>query len=199
MAKRGRPLGFDRDIALSQAMEVFWAKGYEGTQVADLTTAMGINSPSFYAAFGNKLQAFREAVALYVKTVGAKSVKALTEAKTAHEGLRAMLQCNIDVACSNQTGGCLMVLGVVNNLPENLEAWTCLREERAKMLGLIRTRIRRGVTEGDLPANTDVNVLASYFLGITQTISFQARDGASRAALRRLIKPAMAAIPLNPS
>jgi AcrR family transcriptional regulator len=195
MKKRGRPLSFDRSVALTRAMEVFWAKGYEGAQLVDLTKAMGINPPSFYAAFESKQRLFCESVALYVHTVGGRSVNALEQAGTAREGLRAMLLCNIDVACSNKAGGCLMVLGVVNNLPENMDAWTYLREERAKMLARIRSRIRRGVTEGDLPQTTQVNVLASYFLGLTQTISFQARDGASKAMLRKLIEPAMCALP----
>ena len=38
---------------------MFWDKGYEGTSIADLTEAMGINPPSLYAAFGNKEALFR--------------------------------------------------------------------------------------------------------------------------------------------
>jgi len=52
-------------------MEVFWQHGYEGASMTDLTKAMGINSPSLYAAFGCKEALFREAVAHYDATVGA--------------------------------------------------------------------------------------------------------------------------------
>ncbi|TIX24457.1 MAG: helix-turn-helix transcriptional regulator, partial [Mesorhizobium sp.] len=52
MPERGRPRTFDRTAALRRAMEVFWAKGYEGASMSELTAAMGINSPSLYAAFG---------------------------------------------------------------------------------------------------------------------------------------------------
>jgi len=44
---------------------VFWAKGYEGTSIADLTAAMGINPPSLYAAFGNRETLFRKALDRY--------------------------------------------------------------------------------------------------------------------------------------
>ncbi|NHB63301.1 TetR/AcrR family transcriptional regulator [Photorhabdus sp. RW14-46] len=197
MSRRGRPPNFDRDIALKRAMEVFWSKGYEGTQLVDLTAAMDINPPSFYAAFGSKKNAFCKAVDLYIKTIGVQSMQALNEAKTARSGLRAMLESTINIASSHQAGGCLLVLGVVNNLTENKEVWAYLRDARTKTLDMIRVRLERGIADGDLPPNTNVDVLASYFLGLTQTISFQARDGVPRERLRRLIEPAMAAIPGN--
>src|SRR5262245_50969108 len=35
MARRGRPAGFDRSEALQQAMELFWARGYEGATLEE--------------------------------------------------------------------------------------------------------------------------------------------------------------------
>src|SRR5689334_20346799 len=68
---RGRPRSFDREAALGKAMDVFWAKGYEGTSISDLTNAMGINPPSLYAAFGDKEHLFLEAIERYQRARGA--------------------------------------------------------------------------------------------------------------------------------
>src|SRR5437762_10929939 len=61
----GRTRQFDADEALDRALEVFWARGYEGATLPELTRAMGINRPSLYAAFGNKEQLFRKALDRY--------------------------------------------------------------------------------------------------------------------------------------
>src|SRR5687768_10424816 len=65
MVGMGRPRSFDRDVALEQAMRLFWEKGYDETSIGDLTRVMGIAAPSLYAAFGDKRALFEEAVELY--------------------------------------------------------------------------------------------------------------------------------------
>ena len=51
---RGRPRRFDPEEAVVSAQQLFHARGYDGVSVADVTNALGINPPSFYAAFGSK-------------------------------------------------------------------------------------------------------------------------------------------------
>lgn len=196
---RGRPRGFDRDAALHQVMEVFRAKGYGGAQVADLTEAVGIAPPSFYAAFGSKAAAFSEAVDLYVRDVASRPMQALDAAASVRDGLRAMLEGSIDVATSTRQGGCLLILGVVDTIPEHDVARAHLLRWRRRTRRLLAARIARAVAEGDLPKASDPAQLAAFFHGVMQAISFQARDGASRAALRALIAPALAALPPPPA
>src|ERR1700688_3301650 len=61
----GRTRQFDADEVLDRALEVFWARGYEGASLPELTKAMGINRPSLYATYGNKEQLFRKALDRY--------------------------------------------------------------------------------------------------------------------------------------
>lgn len=196
MGTRGRPRGFDRAQALQRIMEIFWSKGYEGTQLNDLTAAVGITPPSFYAAFGSKEAAFREAVDLYAATAGSGTLLALEQGETARASIRAMLAASIDTAlAAPQSGGCLLILGVINCHNETESLGQLLRGIRSSTERRIQARLERGVSEGDLPRTIDTRVLANYYSAVMQGISMQARDGATREALQALVTPSMAALP----
>jgi AcrR family transcriptional regulator len=58
--------------------------------MSELTAAMGIASPSLYAAFGSKEGLYREAIDHYVSTYGGAS--GAMEAPTAREGVERLLR-----------------------------------------------------------------------------------------------------------
>ena len=65
----GRPKEFDREEALQKAMELFWARGYEGTGMRELLQHMGIGRQSLYDTFGDKRSLFIEALKCYNRCV----------------------------------------------------------------------------------------------------------------------------------
>lgn len=65
-----RPRDFDVDTALDAAVELFWARGYGPTSVRQLCDAMGIQTGSFYAAFGSKEACFHRALERYLASQG---------------------------------------------------------------------------------------------------------------------------------
>src|SRR5437763_16219860 len=119
MAKRGRPAGFDRAEALQQAMELFWARGYEGATLGDLQAAMGgISPPSFYNAFGSKEALFAEAVTLYVSTIASPPACALQGGETARDSIEAMLRESVEsFSTPGKPHRCLLVGGATNSSP----------------------------------------------------------------------------------
>ncbi len=194
MAARGRPRGFDRTAALRKAMEVFWRQGYEGTSMVDLTTAMEINSPSLYAAFGCKEALFREAVALYGTAEGAASRRALVEQPTARRAVDAMLRDSARIfADRTSPAGCLVTLGAVCGPDGDAAVRDHLRDRRREIHDLLHARLARGIADGELGPGTDPAAVAAFYNTVLQGLSLQARDGASPQTLIAIVDCAMAA------
>ena len=195
MTPRGRPRSFDRDEALTQALRVFWAKGYESTTLTDLQQAMGgLTAPSLYAAFGSKEALFREVVSLYHQTQGMPIVKALTEGATARASIEGLLRVAATTFCQPDTPrGCLLVLGAMNCMPENQGVQDYLRKLRLLRRKMIRQRIKRGIAEGDVPRGADLTAMAAFYATVVDGLAIQARDAASSKVLQAVVEAAMAA------
>ncbi|KRE17994.1 TetR family transcriptional regulator [Bosea sp. Root381] len=195
---RGRPRGFDRDSALETATRLFWRKGYAATSVSDLTEAMGIGSPSLYAAFGSKEGLYAEALRHYGERYEALVWGNFRAAATAREAVRALLMDSaaaLTGSCgANDPLGCMVTLSAVGS-EGHAELGERVRMARHDGLMRIEERLSRAVAEGELPPGSDVAGLARLFVAVQAGMSILARDGASRAELEAAALHAMQAWP----
>ncbi|MFI5910536.1 TetR/AcrR family transcriptional regulator [Dactylosporangium sp. NPDC051541] len=195
MGARGRPRTFDPDIALRQALDLFWERGYEGTSLQDLAKAMGVAAGSIYACFGTKEELFRQVMALYGATAGEPPRRALREEPTARGAIHAMLRATADQVTGADTPHyCMLILAAPVGAVENHEVREFLAERRRGQRAAIRDRLARGAQDGDLTAPAaKLDAVARYYTTVVQGLSIQARDGATRAELETVITCAMAA------
>jgi AcrR family transcriptional regulator len=194
--KTGRPLSFDRDVALERAMLVFWRYGYEAASLQELTSAMGITPPSLYAAFGDKEQLFLEAVARYSDR-NCSAVKCLfAEAPTARDAIERWLQsCAIESTCPSHPPGCMVVTAATNCSASAGHVQDVMVQRRGDLEELIRQRIEQGIAEGDLPPTTDAPTLAGFYVTVMHGMTTQARDTHDCEKLLAIVAAAMRAWP----
>ena len=196
MAAIGRPRGFDRDAALEAAMLLFWRKGFAATSMSDLCDAMGISSPSLYAAFGSKEALYLEAVEYYARTIGPPVWDKLAEGATARAGIENLLIAWTESLPKSRAtpAGCMALLAAVG------DEWPAtivrvVKKVRLEMLGTLRSRLETAVAKGELPASTDIDGLSRFYLSVFQGMAVQAKDGATPAEVRAVAAAAMAAWP----
>jgi AcrR family transcriptional regulator len=183
------------DKALDQATQVFWREGYQGASLSDLTSAMGINRPSLYAAFGNKETLFHRVIDRYAEGRAAYLREALKQ-PTARAVTEQLLRGAADLLTDpHNPTGCLMVQGALV-CGEDAD---CVRRElvsrRMAVEADLRRRFQRAKKEGDLSSDIDPADLSRYVMTISQGMAVQAAGGASRADLQRVVATAMRSWP----
>ena len=188
--QRGRPPAYNHDEALEKALQVFWAHGYEGASMAELTEAMGMNKPSIYAAFGNKEELFRQVLKKYTSGPVAYIQEAMAQ-PTAKQAVEMLLTKSAELLSGCKGKGCLVVQG----------ALTCgqgaelIRQEligyRQNFEDTLKKRLDLAQEQGDLPKHANVAALAKYIATVHQGMSVQASSGASKEQLLGVVRLVM--------
>jgi AcrR family transcriptional regulator len=196
---RGRPRLFDRTAAIQQAMDLFWDRGYEGTTFDDLIGAMKLSPSSFYHEFGSKERLYREAVDYYLSV----SSSYVSRVLSSHRDTRAAFEAFIEETAAFFTNGaspagCMISLAGTHLPPHLRSVADFTKSLRKGFEQELARRLRKGVSDGDLPPGTNVKELAAYFDTVIRGMAVHARDGASRKQLLAICRVAMRAWPSRP-
>ena len=188
----GRNRAFEKEDALLQAMEVFWRKGYSGTSVSDLTTAMGINKPSLYAAFGNKEALFVSAISRYAKEHGIPHFeKLLMPDQSLNQRLTAYLNSIAGMLTDEKLpGGCFVASSTCE------AGSSCLPQQAVDSILQINQASIQGFTDffenekskGSLSPDKSPEWLADYLLTLQFGLAVMARNGAKMDRLKQVIQ-----------
>ncbi|WP_144112954.1 TetR/AcrR family transcriptional regulator [Paraburkholderia sp. BCC1886] len=195
MGQMGRPRTFDRDAAITQAMHLFWERGYESTSLSQLKASIGegISAPSFYAAFGSKEALFQETVSLYLATHGQVTECLWNTELKPRDAIETALRRSAKMQCERgHPKGCMVALGAMSACsPENSAVLKPLFDSRARTRAGIKACVERGIAAGDLQAQTDVRALTAVFDSFLLGVSTLVRDGIRMPVLEAAITRVM--------
>lgn len=119
----GRPRRFDPEQAVATAQGLFHARGYDAVSVAELTDALGIKPPSFYAAFGAKTGLYERVLDRYAQTGAVPLPELLRDDRPVAECLgRVLEEAARRYSADPDARGCLVLEGARSNDPEAREA-----------------------------------------------------------------------------
>jgi AcrR family transcriptional regulator len=177
-------------------MKLFWDRGYEGTTFDDLIGVMNIGPSSFYHEFGSKEQMYREAVDYYLNVCLGFFPRALSTHRDTRAAFEALIEESAAFLASDASpAGCMISLAGTH-LPPHLRSVADFTKGVRKLSEqALVGRLRKGVSDGDLPPETNVKELAAYFGAVLCGMAVQARDGASRKQLLAIGRLAMRAWP----
>lgn len=190
---RGRPRAYDPDKAVASARETFWTQGFSATSLDDLSAATGMNRPSLYAAFGDKR-------ALYLETLR-RTKDGLLAATRAALASPSDLKTNLDfyftraidayMAGDGDARGCFVIGTALTEAVGDTEIKAILHETFHGLDSLLADRLKRGVEEGELPADADTAALGYLLSAAVHGLAMRSRAGEPREALDHWAKGAV--------
>tara|TARA_R110000782_G_scaffold78276_3_gene154992 strand:+ start:37704 stop:38342 length:639 start_codon:yes stop_codon:yes gene_type:complete len=188
--KRGRPRQFDADRAIAAARDLFLARGYDRVTLSDLTAAMGINPPSFYAAFGNKALLFIRIADTYCAEWLAEVRGAFAQEERLIDALETVLLLAARrfawrTSEAGQWGGC-MILEAANNCSD-VAVVAHLRKARLA----IAAALYRGISYSAPERVVDVT---DHIMMLLAGLSAIGRDGTSAERLSYVARQAACAL-----
>jgi TetR/AcrR family transcriptional regulator, copper-responsive repressor len=189
----GKPQ-FDEVAVIAAAIEVFWRNGYAAAAISDLTEATGLSRSSLYQRFHDKDGIFQEALQAYTQRVLRRMNSA--KADTARGRLQALLRAFLPDR--SRPAGCLIGRSCAEIAALSKEGQVATLAAAARQREVLAGVLREGVAAGELAADTDIDAMCWYYLGVLQAILNFPQTGAHPSMLDRMIDVAMSVWPGTP-
>lgn len=190
----GRPRKFDVDDVLDQVIEVFRERGYEGSSMADIERATGLNASSVYNTFGSKESLFRQSLARYE----AERMNGIAGLLAAGTGGLADLHQALELQYAESLSewghqGCFAINTMIELGPRAGDAKEVLADFRLQLGDAIRQPLDRAVALGEISAQQVPHAVA-LLVTLTLGVGVLMRSGAPEAELAAYFEAAHAMV-----
>ena len=180
---RGRPRAFDPTVALEAMTAEFWKKGFSATSLDDLSRAAGLNRPSIYAAFGDKLSIFLDAIDAFAESLSEDLDRRLDPSASLEDVLNAFFAVGLDAYFRGaEPRGCF----VFSTAIAEASAHPAIAERVSGLLTELEDQLVQRIASehaaGWLEAS-EREAIARLAIGQLQLISTSARAGRNKATL----------------
>ena len=191
-----RPREFDREKALRQAMEAFWAHGYERTSASVLEESMGIGRSSLYATFGSKDELFAESMDVYTADFRSRVIDKLRAEGPPKQVLERFFH---HVADRGRSGGerlrfCLVTRASISIAEQPDRIKTRIAAFIDELDAAFYALLQRARQEGALDPGMDLRDTARYLTTTLQALNVAAHAGRSSRELRQMARRALSTL-----
>ena len=153
---------FDKDVALKNALDVFWAQGFEATSMQDLVSAMGVNRASMYQTYGNKAELFIAALDQYIDSSLVMIKEALEAKGSPLANLSNLFKRLLTHSAETNMSGCLIGNTAVELGPHNPAAAEKVRNFWTEFEKVFKSTLQRAIAQNELSEDKDTEHLASF-------------------------------------
>lgn len=176
-------------------MQTFWRKGYSGSSMHDLTEAMQINAPSLYSTYGDKHKLLMAALRTYQQSQQAWIERLLSGQTSARESIRQLLNAFVTESLNDpDRKGCFIVNTTTELAKTDPEVFRLVADNEQAMRNWLAVLLKTGQQTGEIQADKDPQVLASYLFALIQGLRVLATTNADRCLLTATIDTALSVL-----
>lgn len=176
--------GFDQDAVLDRAVELFWARGYAGTSIADLEQHLDIGRQSLYDTFGDKRRLFLKALDRYSRWTADQLTGILLAQDSGLAAIRAYFQSTVEFLTPlGQRKGCLVANSVLEFGQTDAEVGALCLGNQAMVTHGFRRALVQAVERGELAEDFGVEAGATMLMSQAYGLTLLAKGGATRQEL----------------
>ncbi|GHG01642.1 TetR/AcrR family transcriptional regulator [Streptomyces filamentosus] len=184
---------FDPEAALRAALDLFWARGYEATSMADLVEHLGIGRASIYATFGNKRELYLRALDRYLETRDPRLVEELSAPGPALPAVRAVVRRFAAEATAEgeRLTGCFVTNSAAELGPHDPAVARRVELSWEQVETLLYAALTRARAQGELPEGRDPRTLSRMLLVLLQGVRVVGKASTDPARVRDAAEEAL--------
>lgn len=193
-----RPKAYNETELLDQAMNAFWAHGYDRTSIQDLVGCTGVNRASLYDAYPDKRTLFIAGIRRYLDRVVEDNVRRLYAVEPGGEAVRQFFLGFVEAPAERMRRGCLLTNSAVEIGLEDEEGAALIRGAFGRVEQAICDRLTEAQHANQLAGGAAPRALARHLVAVLQGIRVMARVGVDRDVMRQVVNSALFLISAAP-
>ena len=183
---------FDPDAVLASALELFWARGYEATSMADLVEHLGIGKASIYATFGTKHDLYLKALDRYVGNKTPVELSDLSQPGPVLPAVRALVERYGEEALGDDAPrGCFVVNAATERLPDDADTGRLVEASWGGLETALTSALIRAQAQGELGPERDPRSLARFLLTVLQGLRVLGKGRPAPGRVRDAVREAL--------
>ena len=190
---RGRPRGYQPEVALAKALDLFRRDGFAATSLDDLSAVTGMNRPSLYGAFGDKRELYIKSYQRYRDDARAAMLDIFRAEAPLRERLQRIYAIALDIYLGGDYGprGCFTVMTAASEAVADPQIRALALQGFVELDKAFAACFRLGQERGELPDSADPVVLGQLASATIHTIAIRARIRVPRKELEAIVNGAI--------
>lgn len=185
-----RPVEFEYNDVLNNAMEQFWREGFEASSVQKLLDVTGINRGTLYNSFGDKDTFFKACLDHYNKLIAKDLDASLNNADLAPwAAIEKYFDLTVlSVSNKQRAMGCLLVNSFCESINYDKDIQKIVRASFAVVRKALVKRLKEADKDGKLKKGVNAEFAADALMNALYGLRVNSRDGKTAKNLTELVQ-----------